>query len=50
MVPREMASSTSNRFLPATQPSCSASFQDLPFFRTPTMTLRPLSRRLRPWP
>ena len=50
MVPREMASSTSKRFLPATQPSCSASFQDLPFFRTPMMTLRPLSRRLRPWP
>jgi hypothetical protein len=49
-VPREMASSTSNRFLPGTQPSWTASSQDLPFFRTPTMTLRPLSRRFRPWP
>lgn len=50
MVPLVMASSTSNRFLPGTQPSSMASFQDLPLFRTPTMTLRPLSRRLRPWP
>jgi hypothetical protein len=45
-----IASSMSNRFLPGTQPSCSASFHEAPFFRTPTMTLRPLSRMLRPWP
>lgn len=50
MEPREMASSTSKRFLPGTQPSWTASFHDLPSLRTPTMTLRPLSRRLRPWP
>lgn len=50
MVDLPMASSMSNRFLPGTQPSASASFHEAPFFRTPTMTLRPLSRRLRPWP
>lgn len=50
MVPLEMASSTSNRFLPGTQPSWMASCHDLPSLRTPMMTLRPLSRRLRPWP
>lgn len=50
MVDLPMASSISNRFLPGTQPSCSASFHEVPFFRTPTMTFRPLSRRLRPWP
>jgi len=48
MVPFPMASSMSKRFLPATQPSCSASFHEAPFFLTPTMTFRPLSRRLRP--
>jgi hypothetical protein len=48
MVALPMASSMSNRFLPGTQPSCSASFHEVPFFRTPTMTLRPLSRMLRP--
>jgi len=48
MVPLPMASSMSKRFLPATQPSSSASFHEAPFFRTPTMTFRPLSRRLRP--
>jgi len=50
MVDLPMASSISNRFLPGTQPSCSASFHEVPFFRTPTMTFKPLSRRLRPWP
>lgn len=50
MVDLPMASSMSNRFLPGTQPSSSASFHEAPFFRTPTMTFRPLSRRLRPWP
>ena len=48
MVPLLMASSMSKRFLPGTQPSCSASFHEAPFLRTPTMTLRPLSRRFRP--
>lgn len=50
MLPFLMASSTSKRFLPGTQPSCCASFQLAPSFRTPMMTFRPLSRRLRPWP
>lgn len=50
MVPFLMASVTSNKFLPGIQPSWMASFHDAPSFRTPTMTLRPLSRRLRPWP
>jgi hypothetical protein len=50
MVDLPIASSMSKRFLPGTQPSSSASFQEAPFFRTPTMTFRPLSRRLRPWP
>ena len=50
IVPRPIASSTSNRFLPGTQPSCCASFHEAPFFRTPMITLRPLSRKFRPWP
>lgn len=50
MVPREIASFTSKRFLPGTQPSWMASFHEAPFLRTPMITLRPLSRRLRPWP
>ena len=48
MVPFEMASSTGNRVLPGTQPSCIASFHEVPSLRTPMMTLRPLSRRFRP--
>jgi hypothetical protein len=48
MVALPIASSISNRFLPGTQPSSWASFHEVPFFRTPTMTFKPLSRRLRP--
>lgn len=48
MVPREMASSMSKRLVPSTQPSCWASFHEVPFFRTPTITLSPLSRKFRP--
>lgn len=45
-----IASSTSNKFLPGTQPSWMASFQLAPSFLTPTITFKPLSRRFRPWP
>jgi hypothetical protein len=48
MVPLEIASSISNRFVPGIQPSCCASFHEAPFLRTPMITFRPLSRRFRP--
>lgn len=50
IVPLPMASSTSKRLVPGIQPSCWASFHEAPFFRTPMMTFKPLSRRLRPCP
>lgn len=50
IVPLPMASSMSNRLVPGIQPSCWASFHEAPFFRTPMMTFKPLSRRLRPCP
>ncbi len=50
IVPLEMASSTSNRFVPGIHPSCWASFHEAPFFRTPIITFRPLSRKFKPCP
>ncbi len=40
------ASSMEKRFFPGCQPSSMASFHEAPSFRTPTMTFKPLSRRL----
>ena len=50
IVPFLMASSTSKRFLPGTQPSSWACFQDAPSLRTPMMTFNPLSRAFNPCP
>src|SRR3712207_7668025 len=46
IVPRRQASSISNNVSPGTQPSATAFSQVLPPLRCPTITLKPLSRKL----